>query len=216
MNFYGKQNKKRFLTLLLTVALVGFGALTLAPTVSAATWFRLVPECATIKGEPGSPPPTPSLTCVLQTFGNISQIILGLTGSLALLMFVYGGFLLVTSGGSQEKVAKGKKAITNAVIGIFIIMTSGLIIQYGLDTIELNANYKAIGMHCGAENKGQYVQLQNGELKCAATCTDLGSGSGFSCLVVTGTGPGVGKYCIPNLCPGARDKMCCYTPPAAP
>ena len=216
---FSAKHKKSFLTLLLTLALIGSGTLALAPAASAATWFRLVPECATAKGSPGSPPPVPSLTCALQTFGNISQIILGLTGSLALLMFVYGGFLLVTSGGSQEKIGKGKKAITNAVIGIFIIMTSGLLIQYGLDTIQLNANYKAIGVHCGAGDRGQYIALPSGELICAmpGSCETTLRAHGFRCLDVTGdTAAGAGKYCIPNLCTGARDLMCCYTPPSTP
>ncbi len=208
--------------LLLAVLLTGGLALTAAPAAHAAEWFRLVPECATAKGEPGSPPPVPSLVCALQTFGNISQIILGITGSFALLMFVYGGFLLVTSAGSQEAVSKGKKAITNAVIGILIIMTSGLLIQYGMDKLELSSGYKAVGVHCTTDaaadpnGRGQFIQLPNGTLKCVlpGQCEAQLRTFGFRCLDVTGAGKGL--YCIPNLCAGARNLMCCYTPPAAP
>jgi len=219
--------KKMIMTLVLATALVGYGlaaasSVAAAPAAKPAAWFRLVPECATIKGEPGKPPPVPSLVCVLQTFGNIAMIILGVTGSLALLMFVYGGFLMVISGGSAEKVTQGKKAITNAVIGIFIIMCSGLLIQYGMDQLQLSPNYKAVGVHCSGDNtpcskptcKSTFVQLPDGSLKCVAPggCKELEKYN-MECLIVTGTGTGVGKYCIPNLCESARGEMCCYKPP---
>jgi hypothetical protein len=228
--------KKLIISLLLVIGVAGFTAAALAApattTAPASTtkWFRLVPECATQKGEPGKPPPVPSLVCVLQTFGNVAMIILGLTGSLALLMFVYGGFLMVVSGGSSEKVTQGKKAIMNAVIGIFIIMCSGLIIQYGMDKLQLSESYKAIGVHCKSDDKpdpkgtGTFVQIPDGTLICVSPGQCSGGSLAkynLACEDVEGTGKG--KYCIPNLCgdkdhPGdaARGMMCCYTPPATP
>jgi len=105
-------------------------------TCQRVNTFRLVPECATARSSiPGQAPPVPTLTCMLQTFGRIAQLILGLTGSMALLMFVYGGFLLVTSAGSQEKVTKGKTVMTNAVIGIIIIMAAWSITAFILDNL---------------------------------------------------------------------------------
>ncbi len=217
------RTKRTLFPLLLAVLLTGGLALAVAPAADAASWFRLVPECATAKGTPGAPPPVPSLVCALQTFGNISQIILGVTGSLALLMFVYGGFLLVTSGGSQESVSKGKKAITNAVIGILIIMTAGMLIQYGLDKIGISEGYKAIGQRCGTgetingkEIFGQYVQKKTGELVCVGpkACETVLKNE-FKCLKVTGeNAAGAGLYCIANLCPQGQDYMCCYQPTA--
>lgn len=49
---------------------------------------------------------------------------LGLSGSFALLMFVYGAFTWITSGGSPEKITKGKKIFTWAVIGLFVVFGS--------------------------------------------------------------------------------------------
>lgn len=40
--------------------------------------------------------------------GNIINAVLGISGSLALLMFIYGGFTWMLSGGNAEKVTKGK------------------------------------------------------------------------------------------------------------
>jgi hypothetical protein len=42
---------------------------------------------------------------------------------------VFGGFLIVTSAGSTEQSGKGKSAITNAVIGLGIIIGSYWLMQ---------------------------------------------------------------------------------------
>lgn len=63
---------------------------------------------------------------------NVSKIILGLTGSLALLAFVYGGFVFLLSGGSAQNVEKGKGILKAAVIGLVIVFASYSIIQFVL------------------------------------------------------------------------------------
>lgn len=66
---------------------------------------------------------------------NSSQLILGIVGSLALLMFVYGGTIWLISSGSSEMVTKGKNIIIGAVIGIVIVFTSYMIIQFSMQTL---------------------------------------------------------------------------------
>lgn len=56
--------------------------------------------------------------------GEIIATALGVMGSLALVVFIYGGFMWLTAGGSDEKVKKGSQAMIWAVIGIFIIFSS--------------------------------------------------------------------------------------------
>lgn len=68
--------------------------------------------------------------------GRGIQILTGVSGSIALLMFVWGGVVWLTSGGSPEKVQKGKKVFTWASIGLLIIFGS-----YAL----VNAIFGAIG-----------------------------------------------------------------------
>lgn len=53
--------------------------------------------------------------------GRLIKAILGLSGSVALLMFVWGGFQYLWSGGDPKKVEKGKETLINAVKGIVII-----------------------------------------------------------------------------------------------
>jgi hypothetical protein len=60
---------------------------------------------------------------------NVSRLILGLVGSAALIMFVYGGFMWLISSGSAERVKKGRDTFVNAIIGIVIIFGSWIIIN---------------------------------------------------------------------------------------
>lgn len=78
---------------------------------------------------------------------NLSKIILGLTGSLALLAFVYGGFVFLLSGGSAQNVEKGKGILKAAVIGLVIVFASYAIIKFVMNTAGLDwqgdTNYPA-------------------------------------------------------------------------
>lgn len=69
------------------------------------------------------------LSSIERTAVNISQIILGVAGSIALLVFVIGGVLYITSGGASEKVKKATSLLKGAVVGLAIILLAGLIIQ---------------------------------------------------------------------------------------
>ncbi len=62
-----------------------------------------------------------SLGDVMQIFVNISVVILGLSGSIVLVMFVYGGLMWILSHGNDKMLAEGKETMSNAVIGLFII-----------------------------------------------------------------------------------------------
>lgn len=54
---------------------------------------------------------------------------LGVLGSAALLVFVIGGVMWLTSGGNQERVARGTKTMLYAAIGILVIFSSYAIIS---------------------------------------------------------------------------------------
>lgn len=53
--------------------------------------------------------------------GNIIKAILSIVGSLALLMFVYGGVIWITSFGEPKRIEKGKVIVTWAVLGLALI-----------------------------------------------------------------------------------------------
>ena len=53
---------------------------------------------------------------------RIVGYILGLIGSVALLLIVISGAMYMTSAGSEEKIASSKKILTAAVIGLGIAL----------------------------------------------------------------------------------------------
>lgn len=81
----------------------------------AAEPLQLVPACAFGK--------TPNCTVcdVLNQAVNYAKMILGVLSTVVLVMFILGGFYLITSAGNQERLTKGKKIILAAVTGILIV-----------------------------------------------------------------------------------------------
>jgi hypothetical protein len=69
-----------------------------------------------------------------ELFGRIIQAMLGVR-SIALVMFVYGGFLWLTSGGSADKIKKGRETLVWAILGLVVVFTSYIILSYVLTAI---------------------------------------------------------------------------------
>jgi hypothetical protein len=64
--------------------------------------------------------------------GKVISAILGLVGSLALLMFIYGGLVWMTAAGASEKVQKGKDILVWAAIGMIVIFSSYAMVRFVL------------------------------------------------------------------------------------
>lgn len=52
------------------------------------------------------------------------KIVVSILGTLLTAWTVYGGFLILTSAGDDEKIATGKSVVTNGVIGLIIILSA--------------------------------------------------------------------------------------------
>ncbi len=63
-------------------------------------------------------------TDLRQYIKNVVNFGLGFLGIIAVVVVIYGGFLYVTAAGKEEQAGKGKKALTYAIIGILIILSS--------------------------------------------------------------------------------------------
>lgn len=61
--------------------------------------------------------------------GKVINSVLGVVGSLALIMFIYGGLTWMTSAGSADKVKKGRDIIVWSIIGLFIIFSSYILVR---------------------------------------------------------------------------------------
>ncbi len=62
--------------------------------------------------------------------GRIINAFLGILGVIFLGLILYAGFLYMTSGGEQEKVAKAKKYIISAIVGLVIILSAYAITSF--------------------------------------------------------------------------------------
>lgn len=50
-------------------------------------------------------------------------------GSLAVLMFIYAGFLYMTSKGDQANITTAKDIITATIIGLVVLFTAGILMK---------------------------------------------------------------------------------------
>ena len=55
---------------------------------------------------------------------NVIQVLLTLLGSAALLVFIYGGIMMITSAGNEERLKKARSTLIWAIAGLVIILVS--------------------------------------------------------------------------------------------
>lgn len=74
-------------------------------------------------------------TNVQGIIGRIIKFILGLTGVIALVMFIYGGFLWMTAAGSSDGIEKAKGILLWSTIGIIIIFSAYAIVDFVINLL---------------------------------------------------------------------------------
>jgi len=67
--------------------------------------------------------------------GQIIKMVLSFVGAIALLMFVYGGFIWLTSAGIGERIEKGKNILIWAVIGLIAILASYIAVSFIINAL---------------------------------------------------------------------------------
>ncbi|MBI2990021.1 MAG: hypothetical protein HYY51_02405 [Candidatus Magasanikbacteria bacterium] len=80
------------------------------------------------------------ITLILNWGDNLFALI----GSLAFVMFVYGGFMMIFSAGNAERVKKGQQILIAAVVGLIIAFSAYLLIRFVLDALDVSKAYRAI------------------------------------------------------------------------
>lgn len=68
---------------------------------------------------------------------NVSKIILGVVGSLTLMMFVYAGIMMLISSGNTEQISKAKGILMAAVVGLIIVFASYAIISFVMSSLGI-------------------------------------------------------------------------------
>jgi hypothetical protein len=67
--------------------------------------------------------------------GQVIRAVLGIIGSVALVVFVYGGLLWLTAAGNSERVQKGKNTLIWAAIGLLVIFSAYPLVRYLLEIL---------------------------------------------------------------------------------
>lgn len=122
-------------------------------------------------------PPAPSIPRLVNPLGAgitpaalIGRVIkgaLGISGTIALAIFVWGGFVWLTSGGSPEKIDTAKRLIVWAVLGLALIFGA-----YAVTSFVINAITGAT-LGGGGGGRGGGAACPGGQIVCAGSCTDV-------------------------------------------
>lgn len=101
-----------------------------------------------------------------ELIGYIIKAILGITGAVALFMFVYGGVMMIISGGKTDKIQKAKDVLTWAIIGLVVIFSSYLLVAFVISGITSGSPGLGGGGKGGdggtcALNSGSCVNVSN-------------------------------------------------------
>lgn len=150
---------------------------------------------------------------------HVIEYLFGILGTLAFVMFIYGGVQMILSFGSEEKFKEGRAAMVNAVIGMFIAFSAYILVNFTLDVLNVNQDFRAIGTGSEQSTSGECSvsgdcngsdanpQLICQESQCVNVCADAGGTCGAwtsdSCAGTIRTG----------LCPGDASWVCCTPSP---
>ncbi len=152
-----------------------------------------------------------SLDDFLVVFVNVADYILGIVGSLALLLFVIGGLYLLVAQGESSKIQKGKNFIIGAVVGLVIVFGAYIGVQTVTSVLLTGELAGQEGFQiCDGTNDGSDC-AENSECyrgfcvsKCAAnsdltnSCQPASIYGGYS-ECSTGS----------SVCPQGEDEVCC-------
>lgn len=136
-----QQFKQKTLFIAFMIAAAGLAAIFLLPSLSItasdnALFAKLVPECSNLSIGGKSVTQVCTICDLFKLIQNILNFAwIYITFPLAALMLAVGGFMMLVPGLSGEKgsgsYSKGKKIITNALLGIVIVFMAWL----GIDTV---------------------------------------------------------------------------------
>jgi len=81
--------------------------------------------------------------CIPQDIGNIMNFALSLAISIgviaSLIIIIAGGYIIMTNPGDAEQVGKGKKLISNAAVGLIVVIFCVIVLKIlGIDILGIN------------------------------------------------------------------------------
>jgi hypothetical protein len=89
------------------------------------TFLAAAPFATLAQVELSNPIGTTNIPVII---GNIVKALLGLSGAVALLVFVWSGVLMIVAAGNADHIKKAKSSIVWATIGLVVIFTAYTIV----------------------------------------------------------------------------------------
>jgi len=130
MNYPRKIVKLNLLALILTLTFLGGSSVLAAGSASRSSSVGSATQAQSVSLS--NPLGTSDFNTIAATIING---ILGFVGTISLLLFIYGGLVLMTSAGASAKIDKGKNIILYAVIGMVIVFTSYILVKFVIQGI---------------------------------------------------------------------------------
>ena len=77
--------------------------------------------------------PLGNISSFQQLIGVVIDNLMGIIGSIALVMFIVGGLIWLTSGGNATKIKQGKDIIVWSALGLALIFSSYALVRFVLE-----------------------------------------------------------------------------------
>lgn len=100
--------------------------------LAIASPLPVVAQSSTAKISIPNPIKCDTASCLVS---QVIRTILGVVAVVATGMFVWGGVLMLTSGGNERRVKQAKETLVWAAIGLIVIIVSWTLIRFVLDSL---------------------------------------------------------------------------------
>ena len=119
----------------ITAGLSTIAASLLPVSAAAAPTVYNIDDIGTSVGTAGTSAGLSGASDLPTIVGRGVGILLGILGIVFVVLVVYAGFLYMTAQGEETNVKKAKKLLTNAVIGLVLIVSAYAITQGVIDSL---------------------------------------------------------------------------------
>ena len=134
--FLAMKNKKEFFAKMAITAALSFAVLAPAAVLAQSSVDSGLGQVGSQAGFPTGGLAGSAQGGVIPFIANIIDILLIVSGAIAVLFVVIGGFWYMTAQGNEEQAKKGRKTVVNAIIGIIIIILAYVIVNVVVDLVS--------------------------------------------------------------------------------
>jgi hypothetical protein len=82
------------------------------------------------------------LTDALKVVLTVSDIMVKILGVVALVFFVYGGFIWVISAGDSNKIKQGQQILIGTIVGMIIVLAAYAAVKFLEDSLNVREEFR--------------------------------------------------------------------------